>query len=62
VVAAATTDPVVGGAFFDVIGLLAPPTSLLRPAMAARVLGRRHPAPPPAPPAPLRVPRTAQAA
>jgi 2-polyprenyl-6-methoxyphenol hydroxylase-like FAD-dependent oxidoreductase len=62
VVAAATTDPVISSAFFDVIGLLAPPTSLLRPAMAARVLGRRHTSPPPAPPAPLPAPRTAQAA
>lgn len=62
VVAANTTDPVIGGAFFDVIGLLAPPTSLLRPAIAARVLGNRHAVPPPAQPAPLPAPRTAQAA
>lgn len=44
------------------IGLLAPPTSLLRPAIAARVLGNRHAVPPPAQPAPLPAPRTAQAA
>jgi 2-polyprenyl-6-methoxyphenol hydroxylase-like FAD-dependent oxidoreductase len=45
VVAAATVDPVINGAFFDVVALLAEPTSLMRPAMMARVLGRRHPAP-----------------
>ena len=62
VVAAAATDAVVGGAFFDVIALLAPPTSLMRPALAARVLGRRHAAPPAAAPTPLPTPRAAQAA
>jgi 2-polyprenyl-6-methoxyphenol hydroxylase-like FAD-dependent oxidoreductase len=53
VVAQATVDPVVAGAFFDVVALLAEPTSLLRPALAARVLTRRVPAPAPTPPAPL---------
>jgi 2-polyprenyl-6-methoxyphenol hydroxylase-like FAD-dependent oxidoreductase len=45
VVAAAAVDPVVNAAFFDVVGLLAEPTSLMRPALMARVLGRRHAAP-----------------
>ncbi|MGH9191334.1 MAG: NAD(P)/FAD-dependent oxidoreductase [Acidimicrobiales bacterium] len=45
VVAAAGVDPVVNAAFFDVVGLLAEPTSLMRPALMARVLGRRHAAP-----------------
>jgi 2-polyprenyl-6-methoxyphenol hydroxylase-like FAD-dependent oxidoreductase len=45
VVAAAAVDPVINRAFFDVVALLAEPTSLMRPAMMARVLGRRHPAP-----------------
>ncbi|HKE74059.1 MAG TPA: tryptophan 7-halogenase [Acidimicrobiales bacterium] len=50
VVAAAATDTVVQSAFYDVIALLAEPTSLLRPAMTLRVLGRRHPAAPADPP------------
>jgi 2-polyprenyl-6-methoxyphenol hydroxylase-like FAD-dependent oxidoreductase len=45
VVATAAVDSVVNEAFFDVVALLAEPTSLLRPALAARVLGRRHPTP-----------------
>lgn len=45
VVAAAAVDPEVNRAFVDVVGLRAEPTSLLRPAVLARVLGRRHPAP-----------------
>jgi 2-polyprenyl-6-methoxyphenol hydroxylase-like FAD-dependent oxidoreductase len=45
VVAAAAVDPVVNAAFFDVVALVAEPTSLMRPALMARVLGRRHPAP-----------------
>ena len=40
VVAAAAVDPVVNAAFFDVVALLAEPTSLMRPALTARVLGR----------------------
>jgi hypothetical protein len=62
VVAAATTDLVISDAFFDVIALLAPPTSLMRPAIAARVLGRRHAAPPASPPLALPASRAAQAA
>lgn len=54
VVAAAAVDPVVGAAFFDVIAVLAEPTSLLHPRLARRVLGRRHPAPAPTPPRPAR--------
>ncbi len=53
VVAAAAVDPVVGEAFFDVVALLAEPTSLLRPALAARVLARRHTPPSATPPLPL---------
>lgn len=53
VVAAAATDPVVGEAYFDVVALLAEPTSLLRPALAARVLARRHAPPSAVPPNPL---------
>jgi 2-polyprenyl-6-methoxyphenol hydroxylase-like FAD-dependent oxidoreductase len=45
VVAVAAVDPVVNTAFFDVVALLAEPTSLMRPALMARVLGRRHAAP-----------------
>ena len=45
VVAAAAVDPVVNSAFFDVVALLAEPTSLMRPALMARVLGRRHETP-----------------
>ena len=45
VVAAAAVDPVVNAAFFDVVALLAAPTSLMHPALVARVLGRRHETP-----------------
>jgi 2-polyprenyl-6-methoxyphenol hydroxylase-like FAD-dependent oxidoreductase len=45
VVATAAVDPVVNAAFFDVVGLLAEPMSLMRPTLMARVLGRRHDAP-----------------
>jgi 2-polyprenyl-6-methoxyphenol hydroxylase-like FAD-dependent oxidoreductase len=45
VVAVAAVDPVVNAAFFDVVALLAEPTSLMRPALMARVLGRRHETP-----------------
>jgi 2-polyprenyl-6-methoxyphenol hydroxylase-like FAD-dependent oxidoreductase len=45
VVATAAVDPVVNAAFFDVVGLLAEPMSLMRPTLIARVLGRRHDAP-----------------
>jgi 2-polyprenyl-6-methoxyphenol hydroxylase-like FAD-dependent oxidoreductase len=41
VTAAANTDPVVTAAFFDVLQLLAPPTSLFRPAIARRALRPR---------------------
>jgi hypothetical protein len=37
--------PVVNAAFFDVVALLAEPTSLMRPGLMARVLGRRHETP-----------------
>jgi 2-polyprenyl-6-methoxyphenol hydroxylase-like FAD-dependent oxidoreductase len=40
--AAAARDEVVSLAFSRVTNLLDPPTALLRPAVAARVLGRRH--------------------
>ncbi len=62
VVAAAAVDPVVNAAFFDVVALLAEPTSLMRPALVARVLGRRHEtpdgelSPAPRPLVPARVP------
>jgi 2-polyprenyl-6-methoxyphenol hydroxylase-like FAD-dependent oxidoreductase len=46
VVAAAASDEEVNAAFFDVVGLVAEPASLLRPAVARRVLGRRHARPP----------------
>ena len=46
VVAAAASDEEVNAAFFDVVGLVAEPGSLLRPAVARRVLGRRHARPP----------------
>ena len=49
VLRAGTVDPVVNTAFFAVIALLERPESLLRPALALRVLGRRTPAPEPAP-------------
>jgi 2-polyprenyl-6-methoxyphenol hydroxylase-like FAD-dependent oxidoreductase len=51
---AATVDAHVNAARFDVIALLAGPSSLLRPSVAARVL-RRHPPPggPPAWPEPM---------
>jgi 2-polyprenyl-6-methoxyphenol hydroxylase-like FAD-dependent oxidoreductase len=62
VVAAAAVDTAVNAAFFDVIALLAEPSSLLRPAMSLRVLGRRHPAPPADPPLALAVSETAGAA
>ena len=62
VVVAATSDPVANGAFSDVITMTAPPTSLLRPRLAARVLSRRTPPPSPAPPEPLRRPASAAAA
>lgn len=45
VVAAAAVDPVVNAAFVDVVALLAEPTSLMRPGLMARVLGRRHETP-----------------
>jgi 2-polyprenyl-6-methoxyphenol hydroxylase-like FAD-dependent oxidoreductase len=54
VVATAAVDPVVNGAFVDVVAMMRPPTSLLRPALSTRVLGRRHPRPPADPPLPRR--------
>jgi hypothetical protein len=44
-VRAAACDEAVNSAFVDVIAMLASPESLMRPALAARVLGRRHPTP-----------------
>lgn len=41
--AAASQDPVVCRKFFDVLNLLAPPTSLMTPRVAWRVLGRPAP-------------------
>ena len=41
--AAASDDPVVCRKFFDVLNLLAPPTSLMAPAVMLRVLARRAP-------------------
>ena len=54
VVLAAATDPVANAAFADVVTMTAPPTSLMRPRLALRVLSRRSPQPSPAPPEPLR--------
>jgi 2-polyprenyl-6-methoxyphenol hydroxylase-like FAD-dependent oxidoreductase len=62
VLAAGTVDPVVSRAFFAVVALLAEPSSLLRPSLAWRVLGHRHPAPPDEPPVPLTAPAPAKAA
>jgi 2-polyprenyl-6-methoxyphenol hydroxylase-like FAD-dependent oxidoreductase len=47
VVRVAAVDPGVNAAFVDVLCLLAEPSSLFRPALAARVLAGRHPAPRP---------------
>jgi len=41
--AAASDDPVVCRKFFDVLNLLAPPSSLMAPAVMLRVLARRAP-------------------
>ncbi|HEY7069609.1 MAG TPA: hypothetical protein VH479_05835, partial [Acidimicrobiales bacterium] len=46
IVRAAAHDEGAYSAFVDVLALLAPPESLLRPGLAARVLTRRHAAPP----------------
>jgi len=54
VVRAAAHDEGAYNAFVDVLALLAPPESLLRPGLAARVLTRRHVAPPTDPPLPAR--------
>ena len=54
VVRAAAHDQEAHHAFADVLTLLAPPDSLLRPGLAARVLGRRHLAPPADLPLPAR--------
>jgi len=62
VVLAASSDPVANAAFADVITMTAPPTSLMHPRLAARVLSRRTPPPSPAPPQPLRRPASATAA
>jgi 2-polyprenyl-6-methoxyphenol hydroxylase-like FAD-dependent oxidoreductase len=62
VILAAATDSVANAAFRDVVTMTAPPTSLLRPRLALRVLSRRSPRPSPAPPEPLRRPSPAAAA
>jgi 2-polyprenyl-6-methoxyphenol hydroxylase-like FAD-dependent oxidoreductase len=62
VVLAAATDPVANAAFADVVTMTAPPTSLMHPRLALRVLSRRSPQPSPAPPPPLRPPMSATAA
>ena len=49
VVLAAASDPVVNAAFTDVITMTAPPTSLMRPRLARRVLSQRSPRPRPLP-------------
>lgn len=59
VVAAAAVDTAVNAAFFDVVALTAEPSSLLRPSVILRVLGRRHPAPPSDPPLAVAVGETA---
>jgi 2-polyprenyl-6-methoxyphenol hydroxylase-like FAD-dependent oxidoreductase len=58
-VRAATSDPVANLAFGKVIGMTEPPTSLMRPALAWRVLTRRVPDPTATPPLPLRTPAPA---
>jgi 2-polyprenyl-6-methoxyphenol hydroxylase-like FAD-dependent oxidoreductase len=62
VVLAAATDPVANAAFADVVTMTAPPTSLMQPRLALRVLWRRSLQPSPAPPEPLRRPMPATAA
>lgn len=62
VVLAAATDTVANAAFVDVVTTTAPPTSLMHPRLALRVLSRRSPEPSPAPPEPLRRPTAATAA
>ena len=62
VVLAAASDPVANAAFTDVVTMTAPPTSLMRPRLALRVLSQRSPQPSPAPPLPLRRPSSATAA
>lgn len=59
VVRLATSDPVTNLAFGKVIGMTEPPTSLLRPALAWRVLTRTGPEPITTPPLPLRPPAPA---
>jgi 2-polyprenyl-6-methoxyphenol hydroxylase-like FAD-dependent oxidoreductase len=44
VTSASNTDPVVNAALFDVLALLAPPTTLFRPSIAWRALRSRQPA------------------
>jgi hypothetical protein len=41
--ATASDDPIVCRKFFDVLNLLAPPSSLMAPAVMLRVLARRAP-------------------
>jgi 2-polyprenyl-6-methoxyphenol hydroxylase-like FAD-dependent oxidoreductase len=61
VLAAATVDQAVNAALYDVLALVAEPSSLVRPALACRVLGRRPAAPPADPPLPYRAPDRAGA-
>ncbi len=61
VVAAATVDAAVADALYDVLALVAEPSSLVRPALARRVLGRRRAAPPADPPLPYTAPDRAGA-
>lgn len=49
----ASCDPVANAAYVDVVTMTSPPTSLLRPRLATRVLTRRSPRPSPAAPQPL---------
>lgn len=59
VVRLATSDPVANEAFGKVVGMTEPPTSLLRPSLAWRVLRRKAPDPIQTPPLPLRSPAPA---
>jgi len=58
----AASDPVANAAYVDVVAMTAPPTTLMRPRLAWRVLSRRSPAPSPVPPQPLHRPAPSPAA